>query len=81
VKLDHNGPAMESRVEIDPDLHAVAEWMQAHVPACKLVGIANALAASAPALWGQYQPETVQGLRLVVSGSIAEPRRPGASIG
>lgn len=39
---------------LDDDLRAVAEFMQRHVAAAKLVPIAEAMNALAPILWGRY---------------------------
>jgi hypothetical protein len=50
---------------IDPDLKSVAEFMQEQLPANRLVAVANGLAGIAPLLWGQYQSEEVETLRLV----------------
>jgi hypothetical protein len=54
-------------LHIDPDLKAVAEFMQGHVPASKLVHIAQNLSALAPLLWGAYQTEQVTALCLRLS--------------
>lgn len=71
---------LTTRVEIDPDLHAVAEWMQANIPAARLVAIAGYLNALAPVLWGRYQTEdsNIDPLRLA-GILISEPRTPVAS--
>ena len=49
---------------IDPDVKTVAEFMQCRFSAARLVAVANGLASIAPLLWGRYQPEEVQTLRL-----------------
>ncbi len=41
-------------LEMHPSVKKVAEFMQNEVPADELRGVANALAASAPAIWGKY---------------------------
>jgi hypothetical protein len=41
-------------LEMDNDLQRVAEFMQAHFPAIKLVRLATCLAGLAPCLWGKY---------------------------
>lgn len=56
---------MTHEIVIDDDVKAVAEFMQTHISnASRLVPVANALAALAPAMWGQYPAATVQPLRL-----------------
>jgi hypothetical protein len=42
--------------EIDPDVKAIAEFMQGTVPAARLVATARGLAEIAPLLWGEYAP-------------------------
>ena len=54
-------------LEIDPDVKAVAEFMQSNMPAAKLVSVASAIAALAPILWGKYEAESVFALRLIAS--------------
>jgi hypothetical protein len=49
---------------IDPDVKAVAEFMQANIAAAKLVAVADGLQAIAPLLWGQHDTESVTALRL-----------------
>jgi len=66
------------KIEVDPDLQGAAEWMQRNIPAAKLVAVASGLASFAPLLWGQYQPEAIQAIRLVAE-PIAGPRTPAAS--
>lgn len=50
-------------MEIDPDIQAVAEFMQAHIPAEKLVGIARDLAVLAPLVWRQHGLSDIQPIR------------------
>jgi hypothetical protein len=50
---------------MDSDVQAVLEFMQREIPAGRLVGVANGVASIAPLLWGGYQPEKIQALRLV----------------
>lgn len=52
---------------IDPDVKAVAEFMQSNMPASKLVSVASAVAALAPMLWGAFEAESVCALRLAPS--------------
>ena len=51
-------------LEIDPDVKAVAEYMQANVAAAKLVPIAAAIGRLAPILWGHFGSEEIQPLVL-----------------
>jgi hypothetical protein len=75
--ISHDRPA-QTRVEIDPDLHAVAEWMQANIPASRLVAVAGGLAAIAPMLWARFQSENIQAIQLV-GKPIVEPHTPVAA--
>ena len=52
-------------LNIDPNLKAVAEFMQERLPANQLVAVANGLATIAPLLWGHYKGEEIVPLRLV----------------
>ena len=47
------------KLEIDPDVKAVAEFMQRNVSGYRLCRVANAVAAIAPLLWSMHgeQPE------------------------
>ncbi len=58
-------------LEIDPDLKAVAEFMQGSLPAARLVAVAQSVAAIAPILWGHYGGEPIQAMRLVAASSSA----------
>jgi hypothetical protein len=51
-------------IQIDQDVKAVAEFMQRTMPAAKLVGVAEAIAALSPLLWGRHGTEDVSALRL-----------------
>ena len=51
-------------MEIDPDVKAVAEFMQRNVAAAKLVGVAASVSALAPILWSRYEKEEVDALLL-----------------
>lgn len=50
--------------EMDPDLQAVAEFMQANLPVAKLVPIATAIGLLAPILWGRYAADEIVPLLL-----------------
>ena len=49
---------------IDPDVKAVAEFMQSTLAAARLVPVAKAVSELAPLLWGKYSPESVDALFL-----------------
>jgi len=49
---------------IDPDVKAVAEFMQAKIEARRLCGVAESLRAIAPLLWGRYGQDQIVGLAL-----------------
>jgi hypothetical protein len=51
-------------LQIDPDVKAVAEFMQEWVPAARLVSVVGGLAAIAPVLSGRYPAEEVTALKL-----------------
>ena len=44
---------------LDPDVKAVAEFMQSQIPASRLVSVADGLAKLAPILWDKYEAESV----------------------
>lgn len=71
---------MESIVVVDPDVQVVAEFMQTRIAASRLVAVSDGLAAIAPLLWGRFQPEAVQALRLDVGSISAAEQTPAASI-
>ena len=48
----------------DTDVLAVAEFMQTQIAASRLVAVANGVAAIAPILWGTYQRDAIDTLRL-----------------
>jgi hypothetical protein len=51
-------------VVFDPDVRAVAKFMQSRLTAGRLVPVVNALTQIAPILWGRYAPETIDVLCL-----------------
>jgi hypothetical protein len=53
---------------IDPDVKAVAEFMQSKIEARKLIGVAESLRAVAPIIWAHYDQIPVRGIEL-----LAEP--------
>lgn len=55
----------------DADVKAVTEFMQERVAAERLVSVAKGVAALAPLLWGQFEAESVEVLRLK-SSAIAD---------
>jgi hypothetical protein len=71
---------------VDDDLRTVAEYMQANVPAAKLVATADALSAVAPLLWGRYERQAVVPLGLTLGHDphtrpSATERRPAEDAG
>jgi hypothetical protein len=52
-------------LEIDPDIKAVAEFMQQTLAASKLVPVATAIGRLAPILWGHFDTAAVFPLQLV----------------
>jgi hypothetical protein len=66
-------------VVIDPDVRAVAEFIQSKIEARKLVGVAESLRAIAPILWSQYHHHPVQAIELRSDSITCESQR--ASIG
>jgi hypothetical protein len=52
------------QIAADPDLLAVAEFMQSRLTADRLVPVAHALAGIAPALWGHLPSTEVRALSL-----------------
>lgn len=56
------------RLELQPEIQEVAEFMQRSMPAARLVNVAAGLHAIAPLLWGRYQnemPDERMPLRLI----------------
>jgi hypothetical protein len=45
-----------TRLEIDQDVEAVAEFMQRNIPASKLVAVSDSIKALAPIMWGAFRP-------------------------
>jgi hypothetical protein len=56
-------------LHVDPDVKAVATFMQEHLTADRLLPVANAVAGLAPALWGHFQAAEVRALSLVHDGN------------
>lgn len=56
---------------VDPDVKAVAEFMQRNIAASKLVPVANAVAAMAPNLWGHHGSEPISPMILREPSSSA----------
>ena len=50
---------------LDPDVQAVAEFMQRNFSATRLVPIANGIAKLSPVIWGQFSQEELVLARLV----------------
>ena len=62
-------------IVIDPDVKAVAEFMQERIEARKLVGVADSLRALAPILWGRHGKEPIAAIELVAEPILGAPRR------
>jgi hypothetical protein len=54
----------KTNLVLDDDVHKVIEFMQAEIPAARLVAVAAGIAQLAPIVWEEYQQEPVQPLRL-----------------
>lgn len=65
-------------IEVDSDVLTVAAFMQRRVAASRLVSVADGVAAISRLLWGRYQADAVQVLRLDI-GAIAAEQTPIAS--
>jgi hypothetical protein len=61
-------------VVIDPDVKAVAEFMQSGIETRKLVGVTESLRAIAPILWGHYGSKPVIGIELAPETITCESR-------
>lgn len=59
---------------LDPDVQAVAEFMQQRMHANRLVAVANGIAGIAPLLWGRHQQEEIYTLRLREAAPTSAPR-------
>jgi hypothetical protein len=56
----------ETVLTIDPEVHAVVEFMQRNLQCSHMVAVAEAVAKLAPILWGRYAAEQVTPLQLVL---------------
>ena len=52
------------QLDMDADVKAVLEFMSSNISAHKLVSVAQEASQLAPILWGHYEAEQAQGLRL-----------------
>jgi hypothetical protein len=69
IGIKTHSEAMERMIiSADPDIQAVAEFMQRSIPMVRLVGVATGVAAIAPLLWGRYECESVPVLKLSDDG-------------
>ena len=69
-------------IAIDPDVKAVAEFMQSSLPAARLRSVAERVAALAPLLWGHFPAEEVRAIALVSALPISldgQPMPPSSS--
>lgn len=62
-------------LEIDPDVKAVAEFMQSRMAASKLVPVATAIGQLAPILWGHHSTEEISALQFrgAAPTSVGDP--------
>jgi hypothetical protein len=61
---------------IDPDVKAVAEFMQERFRASRLRSIADGVAALGPLLWSEYEVESLRTLRLIAPAiSACDPQK------
>ena len=63
--------------EVDPDIQAVAEFMQRSLPASRLVGVAAGMHALAPLLWGRHLAEEVIPVALLARDLQSPPAASG----
>jgi hypothetical protein len=70
---------MITQLEIDPDVKAVASFMQEQLTADRLVAVAEALAGLAPVLWGHFQRSEVRALSLRAEAPISSGQRKRAA--
>ena len=63
----------QTRVEIDPDVQAVLEFIQSKVQPCRLIAVSEGAAQMAKLLWSQFpqEPCTVAFLRIPKTGPLA----------
>lgn len=64
----------------DPDVRAVAEFMQRNIPCCRLTTVAEGVGAIAPILWGHFQSEPITTLKLVEPPPISDDDRRTQSV-
>jgi hypothetical protein len=65
--MDRNALTPVVHIKMDADLAAVASFMQATLPAAKLVHVAQAIGELAPLLWRRYGSEPIDPLELRAS--------------
>jgi len=66
------------RVEVDPDVQAVLEFLQDRVQACRLISVADGVAQMARLLWASFPQEPFVGVSLV-SQAITHDSQQAAS--
>ena len=72
----------KTNLVLDDDVHRVIEFMQAEIPAARLVAVAAGIAQLAPIVWEEYQQEKIQAFRLVSRPiSDHDPQTQSASSG
>ena len=52
----------DMRIETDPDIEKVLEFMDRNIACDRMVGVAAGLHALAPLIWGRYEQKPVQAL-------------------
>ncbi len=57
--------SLRCKLEIDPDVQAVLEFMQTSMTADKLVGVAESLPVIARLIWGRYTQRHFQAVDLI----------------
>ncbi len=72
---------MKQLMCVDEDVQAVAAFMQGRIAASRLVSVADGLAALAPLLWGKFQPEAIQTVRLETEPISSALHTPATSSG
>ena len=66
-------------LNIDPDVQSVLEFMEKHVQACRLVGVADALPKFARLLWEHYAQEPCSPTIRLESPKMPHPSQSSAT--
>jgi hypothetical protein len=70
---------MDTILSVDPDLKAVADFMQSQLPAGKLISVSDQIPKLARLLWGNYPQEPCRALFLTTPKMGPESPLPVAS--